>query len=296
MTRSVSPARLALGSSSCSRSIARCSRRAPSFGIEPPNPPRLVVDARRRWRRSAPVDAPLDLLIDTPLTFRVNVGARRQRRRRSTPTFNRYVRISSKPGAIDPLDGPDTDGRNVLLTDGESVAVRRSRSRTRTARRTSSADDLGYMPRIRSPTRRRSARTASTTTATARSTSPPTRAAPSPTTTPRTGGTYARARARRSTSGCRASPTSAGSSATPALGCSGNGATPYPRQQILRRHRVPRRRQRLRVRHRRHAHRVRRLLRHRPRRPERHAAGRPASTASSRSTSTRRRSCACAIA
>ena len=84
------------------------------------------------------------------------------------------MRISAKPGAIDPLTGPDTDGRNVLLKGGESVSIEVKITNAYGVTYIV-ADDLGYTPK--DPLARpaaRSARTASTTTATAPSTSRPT--------------------------------------------------------------------------------------------------------------------------
>lgn len=108
------------------------------------NPPRLVVDLDPAAKRGA-LDAPLTLVIDVPTTFRATIRA-------VTPSgdvdtsFNRYVRVSTKPGAIDPLTGPDTDGRNVLLKGGVSVPV--------DVKITNAygvtyivADDLGYVPK-----------------------------------------------------------------------------------------------------------------------------------------------------
>lgn len=87
-------------------------------------------------------DAPLPL---TPqASFRVIVRAIRQGGGIDTD-FTGYVRLSVKPGAIAPLTSEDTEGRNVLLTDGESkpvdVLVTSAYGTTFIV-----ADDLGYVP------------------------------------------------------------------------------------------------------------------------------------------------------
>jgi len=107
------------------------------------NPPRLIVVLDPANDPGAPTK-PLALAIDTPVPFKIVVRALNEDGSVDT-TFNRHVRISSKPGAIEPLTGPDTDGRNLLLKNGESVSV--------DLRITNAygityilADDLGYIP------------------------------------------------------------------------------------------------------------------------------------------------------
>lgn len=115
------------------------------FG-RPPNPPRLVVTLQT----SDPaligtIDKPVDLKVDVPLKYTVTVHAVTSSGAPDT-SFNRYVRMSSKPGAIDPLTGPDADGRNILLKAGESVPfdvmVTNAFGTTYIV-----ADDLGYTPK-----------------------------------------------------------------------------------------------------------------------------------------------------
>ncbi len=115
------------------------------FG-KPPNPPRLVVTLETTDPLLiGAVDQPIDLKVDVPITYRVHVTAVTSSGAPDT-TFNRFVRISSKPGAIDPLSGPDTDGRNVLLKGGASVSfdvkVTNAFGTTYIV-----ADDLGYTPK-----------------------------------------------------------------------------------------------------------------------------------------------------
>lgn len=108
------------------------------------NPPRLVVELDPASKVGA-LDAPLPLAVDIPVSFRATIRALAESGAIDT-SFNRYVRVSTKPGAIDPLTGPDTDGRNVLLKAGESVSIE--------VKVTNAygityivADDLGYTPK-----------------------------------------------------------------------------------------------------------------------------------------------------
>ena len=87
---------------------------------------------------------PLALKVNTPQPFKVTVQAINDRGQIDT-AFNGYVRMSSKPGAIDRIDSPDADGRNLKLTNGVSPEV--------TVNITNAygstfviADDLGYQP------------------------------------------------------------------------------------------------------------------------------------------------------
>jgi hypothetical protein len=123
--------------------VSACSASCSDDFGNVPNPPHLVVTLDPASDPGS-LDAPLLLAINVPLTFHVTVQA-------FTPdgavdtTFNRYVRMSSKPGAIDPLEGADTEGRNVLLTNGSSVGfdvkVTNAYGITYIV-----ADDLGYTP------------------------------------------------------------------------------------------------------------------------------------------------------
>ncbi len=63
---------------------------------------------------------PLPLLVDTPLPFRVTVQALDASGAVDT-SFNGYVTISSKPGAIERIDSPDAIGRSLRLTNGISA-------------------------------------------------------------------------------------------------------------------------------------------------------------------------------
>lgn len=105
---------------------------------------RLEVEILDRDKVSGERLKPLPLAIDTPTTFRVVIRARMPDGNLDTG-FNSFVRLSAKPGAIEPLEGPDTEGRNVKLVQGESraVDVRLANSYGTTY---ILADDLGYEP------------------------------------------------------------------------------------------------------------------------------------------------------
>lgn len=94
---------------------------------------------------------PLALTIDQPIPFRVVVRALRQDGT-VDGNFNGFVRLSAKPGSLQPIAGPDAQGRNVLLRNGESAPVDVALVN---AFGTSYilADDLGYLPTdpLRSP-------------------------------------------------------------------------------------------------------------------------------------------------
>ena len=83
---------------------------------------RLEVELQDRDKVSGDRLKPLPLAIDQPLPFKVIVRARRLDGSIDT-SFNGFVRLSAKPGAIEPLSGPDTEGRNVKLVQGESRTV-----------------------------------------------------------------------------------------------------------------------------------------------------------------------------
>lgn len=89
-------------------------------------------------------DAPLALQVGTPVVFRVKVHALTKTGAPDT-SYTGYVRVSTKPGAIPPLGQNDTEGRNVLLTNGDSpeidVPVTNAYGTTYVL-----AEDLGYIP------------------------------------------------------------------------------------------------------------------------------------------------------
>jgi hypothetical protein len=87
---------------------------------------------------------PLALSVETPTTFRVQIRALTQEGMTDS-AFTGYVRLSSKPGALEPIDDADAAGRNVLLTEGLSpevdVQIVNAYGTTFIF-----ADDLGYIP------------------------------------------------------------------------------------------------------------------------------------------------------
>ncbi len=90
-------------------------------------------------------EAPLPLVVDQPLKFKVRVRALTPEGAPDT-AFSNYVRLSSKPGAIQPLAISEaTDGRNVRLEAGTSpdvdVIVTNAYGTTYIV-----AEDLGYIP------------------------------------------------------------------------------------------------------------------------------------------------------
>lgn len=90
-------------------------------------------------------EKPRPIAINTPQTFRIKVRAINVDGSPDT-SFSRYVRISSKPGAIQPFaSNEDTEGRNLVLRNGESAEVNVSMVN---AYGTTFivADDLGYTP------------------------------------------------------------------------------------------------------------------------------------------------------
>lgn len=105
---------------------------------------RLEVELQDREAVSGERLNPLPLTVDDPKPLRVIVRALRTDGSIDSD-FNGFVRLSAKPGAIEPLSGPDTEGRNVKLVQGESRAVD---VRLVNAYGTTYilADDLGYVP------------------------------------------------------------------------------------------------------------------------------------------------------
>lgn len=194
------------------------------------NPPRLVVEIDA-MAKIGTRDAPIDLAVDTPFTFRIVVRAIDEAGAVDT-SFNRYVRISSKPGAVSPLSGPDTDGRNLLVKNGESVAtdvkVTNAYGTTYIL-----ADDLGYVPvdPLRDPAP--ACANGKDDDGDGTIDFPADDGCAFANDDDEKGGTY--------TEGASAPiffklPRIAdvrGLKCLPNLGCSGNGATPYPREQIL---------------------------------------------------------------
>jgi hypothetical protein len=87
---------------------------------------------------------PLGLKVNTPQPFQIIVQAINEQGQIDA-NFNSYVRISAKPGAIDRIDSPAADGRNLKLDKGVSpqVTINLSNAYGNTF---IIADDLGYVP------------------------------------------------------------------------------------------------------------------------------------------------------
>ena len=193
------------------------------------NPPRLVVELDA-GANTGTIDAPLDIQVGVPLPFKVVVRALASDGS-VDGTFNRYVRISAKPGAIGSLTGEDVDGRNLLLKNGVSIAidvnVTNAYGPTYIV-----ADDLGYVPAdpLRDPPPACSNGVdddgdgvidfpADHGCAFANDDS-------------EEGGTYGEGASRPIYFRLPRIADIRGLKCEPTLGCSGNGATPYPREAI----------------------------------------------------------------
>ena len=108
-----------------------------------PNPPRLQV-VLSEGQTLGSIAKPLGLLVNIPVTFKVTVSALDENGN-VDPTFSRYVRISSKPGAVGSFTGADTSGRNLLLQNGVSAEIAVSLVNPYGTTYIV-ADDLGYVP------------------------------------------------------------------------------------------------------------------------------------------------------
>lgn len=194
-----------------------------------PKPPLLVV----QLDPTAVVGTatkPLPLVVGKPLSFKFKVTAL-DAAGNTDPTVTRYVRISSKPGAIDPLTGPDTDGRNVLLKNGESATIEAHVSNAYGPTYIV-ADDLGYVPAdpLRDPPPQ--CANGIDDDGDGKIDFPADEGCAFANDDDEREGTYG---AGTSAPIFFALPRIAdirGLTCDPSLGCSGNGATPYPRQQI----------------------------------------------------------------
>lgn len=72
--------------------------------------------------RTGTLTEPLALQVDTPVRMRVVVRARTLDGALDT-SFSRYVRLAVKPGTIAPVEGEAATGRNILVVAGESPAI-----------------------------------------------------------------------------------------------------------------------------------------------------------------------------
>jgi hypothetical protein len=207
--------------------LASCS--GDGFG-KPPNPPRLIVVLDPANNKVGSIDQPLELLIDTPLTFHVSVRALNAAGASDT-TFNRFVRISAKPGAIAPLVGPDTDGRNILLKAGESVpfdvSVTNAFGPTYIV-----ADDLGYIPKDPLADPPPQCSDGKDNDGDGKVDFPADEGCAFANDDSEQGGTFSEGASTPVFFRLPRISEIRGLKCDPTLGCSGNGATPYPREQI----------------------------------------------------------------
>jgi hypothetical protein len=198
------------------------------FG-KPPKPLLLVVELDQTAVVGSAA-SPLPLVVGKALPFKFKVTAVNAAGNTDT-TFNRYVRISSKPGAIDPLTGPDTDGRNVLLKNGASVTLE---ARITNAYGTTYivADDLGYVPAdpLRDPPPACS--NGIDDDGDGKIDFPADEGCAFANDDDERGGTYSEGASAPIYFALPRIADVRGLTCEPTLGCSGNGTTPYPREQI----------------------------------------------------------------
>jgi hypothetical protein len=106
--------------------------------------PSLVVELKDADKVAGSPLSPLGLTVNAPQPFHIVVRAIALDGS-VDESFNGWVRISSKPGSIDRIDSPGSDGRNVKLTKGVSEETE---VHLFNAYGTSFllADDIGYVP------------------------------------------------------------------------------------------------------------------------------------------------------
>ena len=199
----------------------RASRRLEVNIIQPAGVPTPVTGTK---------DQPLGLLVDVPRTFKVVIRALKIDGQVDTD-FTRYVRMSAKPGAIQPLTGADVDGRNILLKNGVSSEVD---VRVTNAYGVSYilADDLGYVPSdpLRAPPPQCSNGIDDNGNGTVDFPADPGCAFAND--DAEEAGTYAEGASQPIYISLPRIAEVRGRKCEPARGCAGNGATPYPKEQI----------------------------------------------------------------
>ncbi|MBS2013491.1 MAG: hypothetical protein JST00_11415 [Deltaproteobacteria bacterium] len=196
---------------------------------------RLEVTILQPAGVTAPVtgtkEQPLGLLIDKPMVFKVVIRAVKTDGTVDTD-FTRFVRMSSKPGAIQPLTGPDVDGRNILLKNGVSgeTEIRLANAFGVTY---IIADDLGYVPSdpLRAPPPQCSNGIDDNGNGTVDFPADPGCAFAND--DAEESGTFAQGASQPIFISLPRIAEARGRKCEPSRGCSGNGATPYPKEQIL---------------------------------------------------------------
>lgn len=192
---------------------------------------RLEVVIDQAATPTGSITQPLALQIDKPMPFKVTVRAVKTDGTVDTE-FTRYVRMSAKPGAILPLSGPDVDGRNILLKNGVSspVEVRLNNAYGVTY---IIADDLGYVPAdpLRSPPPQCSDGVDNNGNGTIDFPADP--GCSFANDDAEEAGTFAEGASQPIYINLPRIAEVRGRKCEPARGCSGNGATPFPKEQIL---------------------------------------------------------------
>ncbi len=217
---------LGLAAQSCSNAgfgKPRPTRRLEIEIIPPdPAPPTPITGTREQ---------PLKIAINTPVKFRIRVTAKKIDGTLDQE-FTRYVRVSAKPGAIAPFSGADVDGRNVLLKGGVSVPVDVSLVNAYGTTYLI-ADDLGYVPAdpLRSPPPQCSNGVDDDGDGTVDFPADPGCAFAND--DAEEGGTYAEGASPPIFFDLPRISEVRGRVCLPGRGCSGNGATPYPKEQLL---------------------------------------------------------------
>jgi len=173
---------------------------------------------------------PLSLLVDTPARFQIEIEALRLDGTRDT-SFSRYVRIAAKPGAVEPLAGEGTDGRNILLTAGISqtaeVSLVNAFGVTYLV-----ADDLGYIPSDPLRTPPPACADGKDNDGDGAIDYPADEGCAFANDDAEEGGTYAEGASPPIYFRLPRIAQIRGKKCDPTRGCSGNGATPYPKQQV----------------------------------------------------------------
>lgn len=105
---------------------------------------RLTVELKDQDRVAGSRLQPLKLTINEAQPFRITVRALAEDGEVDA-SYNGFVRISAKPGAVERIEAPDADGRSVKLTNGVSpeIEVRLANAYGMTY---ILADDIGYQP------------------------------------------------------------------------------------------------------------------------------------------------------
>ncbi|MDB4936321.1 MAG: hypothetical protein JWP87_3293 [Labilithrix sp.] len=194
------------------------------------NPPRLVVELDPASVVGA-IDKPLPLAVDTPIAFRATIHAVDVNGALDT-SFNRFVRVSTKPGAIQPLTNDGASGRNVELVQGTSASIEVKVSNAYGVTYIV-ADDLGYRPKDPLSETPPKCSNAIDDDGDGAIDFPADEGCAFANDDDEEGGTYAQGVSSPIYFELPRIADVRGLKCVTGLGCSGNGSTPYPREQIL---------------------------------------------------------------